>query len=230
MFFNPPLSTISLSFAFLSSIVFAHRTYKTHLKIKQSFTRYVFLASINWCAVAAFLGLGPLFFPRNFELWKIFDPLSHIFVAITLAYLFRFFLALVGDPRERIIFWAVLIFGEVLTLIDFVYPRTPYLAPPGVIIWNNHPVVGLGYMLLILAATFLLAIYFFTRREVKEFLIRVRLLLFGAFFGLIGFGGGIVAVFTNPFLVLIGDVLIMTGALAMLLVSLLRYFTRTNPI
>jgi len=228
MFFNPPFSTISLSFGFLSAIIFAYRTYQSHLKIKLPFTRYFFLASISFCILMGMFGLGTLFFPRNFELWKNIDSFAHIFVVTTLAYLCRFFLALVKNPRERTIFWIFFVFGQVFTLIDFVYPRVPYLAPPGVIVWNNHPIVGIGLGIVILAVTSLLAIYCFTKGGAKEFLIRVRLLLFAALFGLIGLGGGIITVFTNPLLVLIGDVLIMAGALGMLLASLLGYFAKTE--
>lgn len=219
---------MSMDLGFLSAIVFAIKTYKGYLQIKLPVTRYLFIASLYWCIITAIFGFVPLFFPKNFEFWKIADSIAHIFVAILLAYLCRFFLALVKSPQERISFWIILVAGQTFTLIDFVYPRAPYMVPPGVIVWNNHPIVGVGFGVLMSVVISLLVVYFFTKKEVKSFLVKLRLLLFGAFFGLLGFGGIIITVFTNPLLVLMGDILIMIGALAMLSVSLVRYFIKTD--
>lgn len=126
------------------------------------------IAVVNFAIVTGLLGLVPLFSPRNFGLWKISDCFVHIFLILNLAYLWRFYLSLTKSPREKLIFWTFLVIGQIFTLIDFIYPKTPYLANPGVIIWNNIPVVGIGIGVFITLGSLPLAFYFFFRRENKR--------------------------------------------------------------
>lgn len=228
MFFRITLSAIGWSLAFFTGAFFSFRLHKAHLRVRKPFTWYLFLASLNWCGVTGLAGLTPLFFPENFELWKITDSIVHIFVALVLAYLYRFFLSITifksAHKSAELVFWVVLLLGLGITLFDFLNARAPFIAYPGVIVWNNHPVVGMGITFSTLIVICLLVVFFFTQRPVKSLLIELRFLLFAAFFGFLGFGGMLVTIFTNPLLVLIGDILVIFGSLAMLLITLLRFF------
>jgi len=228
MFFNPPISAVSATLGFIAACVFSYRIYESHKKVKQIFTHYFFIAVVNFAIVTGLLGLVPLFSPRNFGLWKISDCFVHIFLILNLAYLWRFYLSLTKSPREKLIFWTFLVIGQIFTLIDFIYPKTPYLANPGVIIWNNIPVVGIGIGVFITLGSLPLAFYFFSEGKTKEFLVKTRLFLFTIFFAAFGLGGVFITIFLHPLIVLFGDSLILIGALGMLSASLLRYFVKID--
>ncbi len=231
MILNIPISTISLSIAFFSAASMAYGAYKSHLKIKRPFTLYFLVGVVNWAFVAGLLGLGTLFTPRNFELWKYIDATAHIFLANMLAFLFRFILASAKHPREKIYFLTVLIFGQIITLIDFIFPSPPYIVPPGIIIWNNIPVVGVGFGILILIVIPSSIKYFLSKgTEVNELLLRIRFLLFEVFYGFIGLGGILITIFTIPAVVLIGDISMFLGAMAIFLVSLFRFFAKQEVV
>ncbi len=224
MFFNPPISVLGSALGFIAAVAFVYRIYQSYQKVKSRAIYYFLIGVINFAVLTGLLGLVPLFFPGKFELWKISDNFLHIFLILNLAYLWRFYLAITNNPREKIIFWSFLIIGQIFTVLDFIYSQTPYIAPPGVIVWNNIPTVGIGLGVYMILGSIPLSIYFFSEGVTKEFLIKVRLFLFTIFFATFGLGGVLITAFLKPTLVLVGDLLILIGALGMLAVSLLHYF------